>query len=65
MGTEYTTTCELLRLELKNTGIVNFSNAEWTRENLNFLLNKHRFYTDYALRKWQPLKEKSAFDSEK
>ncbi|MBZ4033280.1 DUF5706 domain-containing protein [Flavobacterium sp. 17A] len=59
MGTEYTTTCELLRLELKNTGIVSFSNAEWTKENLNFLLNKHRFYTDYALRKWQPLKEKN------
>ncbi|MDQ6470951.1 DUF5706 domain-containing protein [Flavobacterium sp. LHD-80] len=59
MGTEYTTTCELLRLELKNTGIVSFSNSEWTRENLNFLLNKHRFYTDYALRKWQPLKEKN------
>ncbi|PBJ14480.1 Pycsar system effector family protein [Flavobacterium sp. ACN6] len=59
MGEEYTTTCELLRLELKNTGIVSFSNSEWTRENLNFLLNKHRFYTDYALRKWQPLKEKN------
>lgn len=59
MGTEYTTTCELLRLELKNTGIVNFSNAEWTRENLNFLLNKHRFYTNHALKKWQPLKEKN------
>ncbi|TDP02353.1 Pycsar system effector family protein [Flavobacterium sp. 245] len=59
MGTEYATTCELLRLELKNTGIVSFSNSEWTRENLNFLLNKHRFYTDYALKKWQPLKEKN------
>ena len=59
MGTEYVTTCELLRLELKNTGVVNFSNAEWTKENLNFLLNNHRFYTDYALRKWQPLKEKN------
>jgi HD superfamily phosphodiesterase len=59
VGTEYTTTCELLRLELKNTGLANFSNTEWTRENLNFLLNKHRFYTDYALRKWQPLKEKN------
>ncbi|WP_163408336.1 Pycsar system effector family protein [Flavobacterium ajazii] len=59
MGTEYATTCELLRLELKNTGIVNFTNSEWTKENLNFLLNKHRFYTDYALRKWQPLKEKN------
>ncbi|MCP2027700.1 HD superfamily phosphodiesterase [Flavobacterium sp. HSC-32F16] len=59
MGNEYVTTCELLRLELKNTGIVAFSNTEWTKENLNFLLNKHRFYTDYALRKWQPLKEKN------
>nr|WP_294781527.1 Pycsar system effector family protein [uncultured Flavobacterium sp.] len=59
MGEEYVTTCELLRLELKNTGIVSFSNSEWTRENLNFLLNKHRFYTDYALKKWQPLKEKN------
>ncbi|KRD12821.1 phosphohydrolase [Flavobacterium sp. Root901] len=59
MGAEYVTTCELLRLELKNTGIVNFSNAEWTKENLNFLLNKHRFYTDHALKKWQPLKEKN------
>ncbi|OXB13815.1 Pycsar system effector family protein [Flavobacterium reichenbachii] len=59
MGTEYVTTCELLRLELKNTGIISFSNAEWTKENLNFLLNKHRFYTDYALKKWQPLKEKN------
>lgn len=59
MGTEYVTTCELLRLELKNTGLAFFSNAEWTKENLNFLLNKHRFYTDYALKKWQPLKEKN------
>ncbi|MFB9076840.1 Pycsar system effector family protein [Flavobacterium procerum] len=59
MGTEYVTTCELLRLELKNTGLASFTNAEWTKENLNFLLNKHRFYTDYALRKWQPLKEKN------
>jgi predicted metal-dependent HD superfamily phosphohydrolase len=59
MGTEYVTTCELLRLEMKNTGLTVFSNAEWTKENLNFLLNKHRFYTDYALKKWQPLKEKN------
>ncbi|WP_343695110.1 Pycsar system effector family protein [Flavobacterium sp.] len=59
MGNEYVTTCELLRLELKNTGLANFSNEEWTKENLNFLLNKHRFYTDHALKKWQPLKEKN------
>ncbi|MFH6999860.1 Pycsar system effector family protein [Flavobacterium sp. FlaQc-57] len=59
MGTEYATTCELLRIELKNTWNLNFSNEEWAKENLNFLMNKHRFYTDYAQRKWQPLKEKN------
>ena len=59
VGPEYFTTCELLRLELKNTWKINFSNEEWTKENLNFLLNKHRFYTNYALKKWQPLKEKN------
>jgi hypothetical protein len=56
---EYVSTCELLRLELKNTGIVDFSNLEWATENFNFLMTKHRFYTDYAQKKWQPLKEKN------
>ncbi|MBF4487251.1 Pycsar system effector family protein [Flavobacterium sp. CSZ] len=59
VGAEYETTCELLRIELKNTWKLDFSNVEWAKENLNFLMNKHRFYTDYALRKWQPLKEKN------
>jgi HD superfamily phosphodiesterase len=59
VGSQYETTCELLRLELKNAHNVSFSNTEWAKENLNFLLNKHRFYTDYALKKWQPLKEKN------
>lgn len=59
VGVEYETTCELLRIELKNTWKLDFSNVEWAKENLNFLMNKHRFYTDYALRKWQPLKEKN------
>lgn len=59
MGPEYATTCELLRIELKNTWNLDFSNSEWAKENLNFLMNKHRFYTDYALRKWQPLKERN------
>ena len=59
IGAEYATTCELLRIELKNTWNLDFSNVEWAKENLNFLMNKHRFYTDYALKKWQPLKEKN------
>ncbi|WP_281310477.1 Pycsar system effector family protein [Flavobacterium flavigenum] len=56
---EYISTCELLRLELKNTGIVDFSNLEWATENFNFLMTKHHFYTDYAQKNWQPLKEKN------
>nr|WP_315238146.1 Pycsar system effector family protein [uncultured Flavobacterium sp.] len=56
---EYTSTCELLRLELKNTGIVDFSTLEWATENFKFLMTKHHFYTDYAQKKWQPLKEKN------
>jgi predicted metal-dependent HD superfamily phosphohydrolase len=56
---EYESTCELLRFELKNTMNISFTSLEWARENLNFLMNKHKFYTDYALKKWQPLKEKN------
>lgn len=56
---EYESSCELLRSELESTMDISFSSLEWAKENLNFLLNKHRFYTDYALKKWRPLKEKT------
>ncbi|TCN58575.1 HD domain-containing protein [Flavobacterium circumlabens] len=56
---EYESTCELLRFELKNTLNLTFSSLDWAKENLSFLINTHRFYTDYALKKWQPLKEKN------
>ena len=59
ISSEYVSTCELLRMELQNTGNINFSNLEWATENFDFLLNKHRFYTDYAQKNWQPLKEKN------
>jgi len=59
MGAEYEITCELLRMELKNAFNVSYSNADWAKENLGFLMNKHRFYTDFALKKWQPLKERN------
>lgn len=59
MGTEYEITCELLRLELKNALDISYSNIDWAKENLSFLMNKHRFYTDFALKKWQPLKERN------
>jgi HD superfamily phosphodiesterase len=56
---EYATSCELLRMEWENTENKIFSNEEWVIVNLNFLENIHRFYTDYAKEKWQPLKEKN------
>lgn len=56
---EYATSCELLRTEWENTEHKIFSNEEWATVNLNFLENIHRFYTDYAKEKWQPLKEKN------
>ncbi|QSB28368.1 Pycsar system effector family protein [Flavobacterium sp. CLA17] len=58
-GLEYESSCELLRFELKNTLNLSFSSLDWAKENLSFLINTHRFYTDYALKKWQPLKEKN------
>jgi predicted metal-dependent HD superfamily phosphohydrolase len=58
---DYEFTCESLRTELKNTLNLSFENFEWVKENLDFLLYKHRFYTDYALKKWQPIKEKNIF----
>lgn len=59
ISSEYISTCELLRIELKNTGVISFSNLEWATENYDFLLNKHRFYTEHAQKNWQPLKEKN------
>jgi hypothetical protein len=32
---------------------------DWAKENLNFLTNHHRFFSDYALLHWQPKKEKN------
>jgi hypothetical protein len=39
-------------------GSKRFSDKDWILENINFLTNTHRYYTDYALEHWQPLKEK-------
>lgn len=56
---DYMSTCENLRKELENTGSNSYTDQEWAAENWNFLVNKHRFYTDFALENWQPLKEKN------
>lgn len=50
---------EFLRKELEVQGIASYSPAEWRNENIKVLTKKHEFYTDYALKNWQPRKEKN------
>lgn len=48
---------EFLRKELELRGIKNYSTSDWLTENIEVLSQKHQFYTDYALKNWQPQKE--------
>ncbi|MEY8850113.1 Pycsar system effector family protein [Psychroserpens sp. XS_ASV72] len=50
---------EFLRKELELRDEKVFSPSEWRDENINVLSKKHQFYTDYALREWQPRKDKN------
>ncbi|WP_179337104.1 Pycsar system effector family protein [Winogradskyella ludwigii] len=52
-------TSEFLRKELELQGKLNFTPAEWRNENIRVFTEKHHFYTDYALKNWQPRKEKN------
>lgn len=52
-------TSELLRQELQLQNIKNFSASEWTEENIKVLTEKHHFYTPYAIKNWEPEKEKN------
>lgn len=50
---------EFLRHELMLQGRHNLTPEEWEQENLRILLEKHQFYTEYALKNWQPVKEEN------
>jgi len=50
---------ELLREEWEQQNLMTLTNVGWIEENINFLTNKHQFYTDYALNTWQLTKEKN------
>jgi predicted metal-dependent HD superfamily phosphohydrolase len=50
---------ELLRKEWEITDNKIYSDEEWTAINLEFLTQKHRFYTDFALKKWSKTKSKN------
>ncbi|KIA85578.1 Pycsar system effector family protein [Flavobacterium sp. AED] len=56
---DYLSSCEVLRKEWENTEDKTYSDKDWATENWDFLVNKHQFYTDFALEHWQPLKEKN------
>jgi predicted metal-dependent HD superfamily phosphohydrolase len=53
----YTETSELLRKELELRGVKKFSTKEWRRENIRIFTEKHRYYSPYAIKKWN--KEKN------
>ena len=50
---------EFLRKELETMNIKNYSPKEWLDENIQLLSERHQFYSDYALKNWQPQKEKT------
>lgn len=59
-GKEYfEETSELLRLELKLQQVHEYSSEEWIRGNVMVLSEKHRYYTDYAIKNWKPQKDRN------
>lgn len=54
---DYINLSELLRQEWKNLGLKEFGNKEWAKENQRIFINGHRFFTDFAKKNWQPLKD--------
>lgn len=58
---DYIDISHLLLQEMTITCNLSYTEAEWNQQNLNFLLYKHRFYTDYARQQWQPKKQQNIF----
>jgi predicted metal-dependent HD superfamily phosphohydrolase len=58
-GKNYMDICELLRKEWELTCDKTLSESEWLNENINWLTNKHRFYSDVASAKWDKGKGKN------
>ncbi|AXG72898.1 HD domain-containing protein [Flavobacterium arcticum] len=53
----YIDLAELLREEWRITHKKEFTDLEWAMANRDILMYKHRFYSDYAKRELQPMKE--------
>ena len=52
----YKQTSDLLKEELRLTNKLDYSDLEWEKENITFLI-KHQFYTNYAIENWQENKQ--------
>jgi predicted metal-dependent HD superfamily phosphohydrolase len=50
---------EFLRQEYMAQNLKEYSPIEWREENIKMLVEKHRFYSEYAMKNWQPRKEKN------
>ena len=50
---------ELLRKEIELTQDESISQPTWIKENINFLSERHKFHTPYALKNWQKRKGKN------
>ncbi len=50
---------DFLRQEYISQNVHNFTPKEWLNENIKMLIEDHQFYTDYALKNWQPVKEEN------
>ena len=53
----FTEASEFLRLELLLQNRKKFTPKEWLEENIKVFVEDHRYYTEYALKNWQPVKE--------
>lgn len=54
---EYNKFAQLLRSELHKIHNVEYSDLEWNKENRNFFINVHRYFTDAAKNLWQEQKD--------
>lgn len=51
----------LLKKEIEYSCDRSFTELEWCTSNKDFMLNKHRYFTDYAKKNWHIKKEKNLF----
>ncbi len=55
----YTDFSQLLQKEKELSGEEKISDTSWLHQNIDFLTNHHRFYTNVAIKKWQKQKSKN------